>query len=451
MHFVQGLLTARAHIAFLVGLGLSLGVVWQIERHAPRAATTGIVDFRALVELPQLAQPKLAAVGVPLSDAELTMARTAWRYFENNTQAATGFVNSVDKYPSTTLWDLGSYAMALLAAADLGIIDNTTATARETALLKSLAAVPLVEGRLPNKAYDTRTLHMVDYANRESPRGIGWSSIDIARLGVPLTILAWRHPEQTAAVKAVLAHLHLNDAVRAGALEGADRRADGSLRLVQEGRFGYEQYAAKSLFLFGLDVSRAIRYDVGVRVVDVSDQAIAYDARLPKDYGNTHNAVLSEPYLLEALEFGLTEVTSPLTASVYSAQRNHFAETHHLTAVSEDNIDRAPWFVYNSVLNGMKAWAAFAPDGTDASTHKTLSTKAAVGWAYLYDDDYAHALRAAVVELQDPARGFYSGRYDNDGAINRAITSNTNAVVLEALWYKKRGPLVAASRQTVTP
>ena len=43
-----------------------------------------------------------------LTDVEMSLARTAWKYFENNYQPATGFVNAVDNYPSSTMWDLAS-------------------------------------------------------------------------------------------------------------------------------------------------------------------------------------------------------------------------------------------------------------------------------------------------------------------------------------------------------
>lgn len=38
-----------------------------------------------------------------LVDPELEAARIAWRYFERNYQPATGFVNSVEGYASTTM------------------------------------------------------------------------------------------------------------------------------------------------------------------------------------------------------------------------------------------------------------------------------------------------------------------------------------------------------------
>ena len=444
--FFRGLMAARAHLGFLVGLGAAMALIWQVERSVPPPVAPGVEDFARLLETGEASGPKRRPTSVPLTAEEQAWARTAWRYFENNHVPATGLVNSVDRYPSTTLWDLGSYWMALLAARDLGLIDAPVFEARMEQLLGGLSRMALVDGRLPNKAYNTETLAMVDYDNAAAAGGIGWSSLDVARLAVPATITSWSHPRFTPQVSRLLASWRLEEAVRGGQLQGAARGKDGTLELVQEGRYGYEQYGAKSLFLLGLDVSRAIRYDVGVEVMDVGGQRIAFDARLPAAHGGTHNAVLSEPYLLEAIELGLDSTTGPLAEAVYLAQERRFRATGTLTAVSEDNVDRPPYFVYYSVLNDRQPWAAFSPDGKDASAHRALSLKAAMGWSYVFEDAYSDQLRREVSTLFDPERGWYSGRYEADGTPNRAITANTNGIVLEALWYRARGPLMNAAR-----
>jgi hypothetical protein len=447
MSFTRGFLAARAHMAFLLGLAGALGLIYMLEHRKPEAVVAGFDDWEKALSMQEAdaAAAPLQPTGVALTEFERERARIAWRYFENNYQPTTGLVNSVDKFPSATLWDLGSYAMALLAAEDLGLLEPAAFEDRLTRLLTALTDLPLVDGKLPNKAYDTRSGAMVDYANNPSPTGIGWSAIDIARMAVPLNLISWRHPTHTAAVSRILSKWSLPSLASRGQMQGATRRKAG-LELVQEGRFGYEQYAAKSLFLLGTDVSRAVRYDLDVEVRRVEGQAIASDSRSPATHGGTHNAVLSEPYILEALEFGLNSTTRPLARAVYAAQVNRAQHTGKLVAASEDNLDRAPYFVYNTVLNGGVAWAAFTPDGADASAHRTFSVKAAMGWSYVFGGAYAEKLRAASAELVDPERGFYSGRYDADGTPNKAITANTNAVVLESLWYRLRGPLLSSAR-----
>jgi len=441
----SGLRAARPHLAFLVGLGAALTIMWQVRDATSPAPGTAPAPAPDLVHRLGLHERLAVRATQPLGDRELAQARIAWRYFENNYVADTGLVSATDKDASATLWDLGSYMMAILAARDLGVISAEVGHDRLSRLLDTLARLPLVDG-LPNKVYDTRTLRMVDYQNREVAAGLGWSAIDIARLSVPLSLAVWRDPDLTPRIRALLASWALAKTVSAGRLQGAMRSPTGALELVQEGRLGYEQYAAQAMALLGLDVETAARWDLAAAVTSVAGQPIAYDARMPQNHAGTHNAVVSEPFLLLAFELGLGATSGAIAETVYLAQRAHARQTGRLVAVSEDSIDRPPYFVYNSVLNGGVAWAALTPEGVDAAAHRTLSTKAAFGWGHLYRDTYAGELLERAAALNDPERGFFAGVYDADGKTNTALSANTNGLILESLWYETRGPLLREGR-----
>ncbi len=109
MNFMRGLLAARSHLAFLLGLAIALLIVQGVRRMTGEAGTGGggreetVHSFQQELKLPDKLYP-LRPTGAPLTEAELRWARSAWSYFEKNTQPATGQVNSVDCYPSTTLW-----------------------------------------------------------------------------------------------------------------------------------------------------------------------------------------------------------------------------------------------------------------------------------------------------------------------------------------------------------
>ncbi len=437
----RGLRAARPHLAFLIGLSGALLIMWQVS-----AATTESVKPR--VELAAKLRGKesvrLRARG-DLSPAQLEQARIAWRYFERNT-ADSGLVNSVDKYESTTMWDTGSYLMGVLAARELGLLPAEAARQRIDRALDALGRLPLLEG-LPNKAYHTKTLAMVNYDNTPAKDGIGWSAIDVARLSVPLTIVVWSDPQLAPKVRALLRSWALDRLVLAGRMQGSYRNPAGKLLLVQEGRIGYEQYAAQALTLLGVDVEDALRWDQTTGVTRASGVAIPYDLRLPENYAGTHNAVVSEPFLLTAFEMGLSPTAGLMTQSLFLAQRSRSRELGKPVAVSEDNLDRPPYFVYNSLYNGRTPWVAFAPDGADASGHRSLSTKAAFGWGLLFEDPYAEQLLSAIAKVYDAERGWYSGVYDADGKINKSITANTNGIILEALWYRAKGPLIRAGQR----
>lgn len=437
MSFVRGLLAGRSHLAFLVGLGAAVATVKAVGGvGAPvrpwDAFAASAPDAR---DLPLREQ-------APLSREEETLARAAWRYFERNTDARTGLTASVKGHPSTTMWDLGSQLFAVLAAEDLGLVTPAEASRRLGRAVSSLGSIPLCEGLLPNKAYDTRTLAMVEYDGRPAPGGVGWSALDVARVLVPLRLVTLRHPELTERVRGAVSRWNLENLTDGAELRGATRRPEGALETNQEGRLGYEQYAARALLPWGVLAPAALDHRAHLAVAEVGGQMVPTDDRAPRDHGGTHAAVLSEPWILGAMEDGFDAVTLPMARAVLRAQERRFAATGKLTAVSEDALDRAPWFAYSAILNGDDRWTAVAPDGEADPANLTFSTKAAVAWGVLFDGSYPDRLLAEARELVADGEGLYAGRHDATGEVNRIVALNTNAVVLEALAYRVHGPLL---------
>ena len=309
-----------------------------------------------------------------LNDEERKWAEIAWTYFKNNTIEETGLVNSVDGYTASTLWDTSSYLMGLISAYKLGIVEHEEFDSRIKKALNSLAILPLFDGKLPNKSYNTRTLKMVDYTNQATAKGIGWSAIDIGRVLVPLNILIWSYPEYQKEVRSVIGAWDFDALLKEGVMYGTEVKENGDIKYVQEGRLGYEEYAAKSLMLMGLDVSIAAQYFDHVNMISIDGVEIATDSRRPELY-HAHNYVVSEPYILDGVEYGWDYISEELAHRVYDAQKRRYKRTGILTAVSEDNIDVAPYFVYNTVFTDGKEWNAITEAGEDASEFKSLSVK----------------------------------------------------------------------------
>jgi len=433
MSFKSNLLKARSHIVFILALLTAFGLVTYIERMDFENRVSSRVNVKNDIEI-EVPEPR------KLSPQEQEWARIAWRYFENNTIENTGLANSVDKFTSTTMWDTASYMMALISVQRLSIISEQTFEARMSSLLASLAALDLFEDTLPNKAYNTINLEMVNYQNKTSEQGIGWSAIDIGRIMVPLNILVWHYPEFTPKVRAVVDHWRLVAMVKDGSMYGAIREGNKT-EYLQEGRLGYEEYAAKSMQLMGFDVSEALDYQAWINFVRIYGINIATDSRRPEEF-TAHNYVVSEPYILDGLEYGWDQISQQFSNRVYKVQEARFKDTGILTAVSEDNIDEAPYFVYNTVFTDGKTWNTITEDGADASDYKSLSTKAAFGWHALYETNYTQKLVDAVSKLHDKDKGWYSGLYEKNGEPNKALTANTNGIILESLAYKVLGPLL---------
>lgn len=444
----ENLVRARSNIIFILALAVGFGLVMWIERNSEPAdgqspppagrtwgpgAETRVVTFSR--DAPAIPAPR------PLEAQEREWAQVAWKYFENNTNQKTGLVNSVDKYEASTMWDTASYLLALVSADRLRLIARAEFDSRMAKALESLGSIPLFDAALPNKSYGTGTLAMVDYRNQPSADGIGWSAIDIGRMLVPLSIVTWNHPQHGEAVQRVLARWDMERLVRDGMLYGAALSEGEPVQLLQEGRLGYEQYAAKAVALLGLDVAEALDYRGQLEYVEVYGVSLPHDRRDALKTGG-HNYVVSEPYVLDGLEFGWDRVSREFAWRVYRAQEERFRRTGRLTAVTEDHIDQAPYFIYNTVYANGKAWNAMTEKGDDASRLRTLSVKAAFGWHALYRSDYTSQLVGAVAKLFDPQRGWYAGLYEESGQPNRAVTANTNAIVLESLAFIATGKLL---------
>ncbi|MCQ1057784.1 DUF3131 domain-containing protein [Photobacterium sp. DNB23_23_1] len=436
MEFKQAVVNARHHIVFLFGLLTALVIAFNIETR-DYGHILGNITFEATEEIP-VRESRV------LSEEEFVWANTAWTYFENNYQENTGLVNSVDGYPSTTMWDTASYLMGLLAAEKLNIISQSTFELRMEKVLHTLARLPLIDGKLPNKAYNTQTVQMVDYQNQPVENGIGWSAIDIGRILVPLNIMVWQYPKFNTHVNAVLNHWDVGVMIKDGYLYGSRPQQDGGteMELVQEGRIGYEEYASKAMSLMGRDVFNAMKYIDYLEMRNIDGVEIPTDLRDPAKF-HAHNYVVSESYILDSLEFGADSVSKIFAHRVYKAQENRYERTGILTAVSEDNVDEAPYFVYNTVFSDGKEWNAITDQGDDASHLKTLSTKAAFGWYALYETAYTDLLIEDAKDLFSEEKGWYSGRYEDDGRVNKAITANTNGIVLESLAYIENGALLS--------
>ena len=428
--FKENLVRARSHIVFIAGILTALALISFFEDMPYSYGKYSLKKTTQLLELPP--QRELTA-------QEMQWARTAWRYFENNTIEQTGMVNSVDGYTASTMWDTSSYLMGLISAYKLGIVDTAEFNSRIRKVLISMTNMPLYEGKLPNKSYNTISMQMVDYKNQPTEKGIGWSALDIGRVLVPLNILIWQYPQHNQAVKKLIRAWDFKALIKDGTMYGA-LYENGETLMLQEGRLGYEEYVSKSFNLMGLDVSEAIKYNDYMKLVNIMGINVATDNRSP-DIFKALNYVDSEPYILDGVEFGWDHNSYELSYRVFKVQEQRYIKTGILTAVSKDNLDREPYFIYNTVFTSGKAWNTITEEGVSMPHLKTLSTKAVIGWHMVYENEYTSKLIQKLPFLFDPKKGWYSGMYEQTGEVNKAITCNSNGIILEALAYKKFGVL----------
>lgn len=444
---MAGPIQSAALAIALIGLGAVVSAVLDLSRAAPATPS-------AAAEAPSLAPPANPfGRHDALTADELKMARIAWSYFERATQPKTGLVNAVGDYPSTTMWDTASYLSGLVAAHELGLIDRRSFDRRTMQVLATLRNLDLFRGDLPNKAYNTKTGEMVDYANK--PGELGYSALDIGRLLVWLKIIKERYPHLAGAVDNVVLRWSFCDVLdKDGQLIGATVDKDGKPQFRQEGRLGYEEYAAKGFQLWGFDTTEASRAEP-YQMLRIDGLDVPADARDPRVF-KSQNYVLSEGWLLEGLELnwdlagdrsGQPGVASDgwradFADRIYAVQEHRFQDTGILTARSEHQVEGAPYFVYDAIFADGYAWNTLDPAQGAQPDRAAVSTKAAVAMWALWDTDYTQLLFDHVASQGEPGKGMDEGIYENGSGPIPLQTANNNGIILAALLYKVQGPIL---------
>ncbi|MGB1235756.1 MAG: DUF3131 domain-containing protein [Planktomarina sp.] len=389
-----------------------------------------------------------------LTDREMTAARMAWKYFENFTQADTGLANSVGNYPSTTLWDTASYIAGATAAYELCIIEKPEFDRRMMQLLTTVKELELFRGEMPNKVYNTQTGAKVDYGNK--PGEIGFSALDIGRYLVWMRILKNRYPYLANTIDSTLLKWDYSNAVDSeGALWGAylDKET-GETVYAQEGRLGYEEYAAKGYALWGFQPRLAHRAEPFL-TASIFGVQVPYDGRDPRVF-HSQNYVVTESYLQDGLELGFDlphDDSSPEWLStdgwraefadrIYQVQENRWAQTGFMTARSEHNVKGAPYFTYDTIFSDGYPWNTVTPRGDYVPDHAAVASKAALGLWALWDTPYTDALYDATIELYDPEKGMYEGLYERGQGRVEIFTANNNGIILTSLLHKVQGPIL---------
>jgi hypothetical protein len=281
--------------------------------------------------------------------------------------------------------------------------------------------------------------------NTPDPKGIsGWSALDMARFLVALHIMRSHYPEYSEKINRIVTRWNLSKLVKDGWLNGAITAAKGGITEVQEGRLGYEQYAAQSLKLWNIQAENALN-NPPIKPVQVDGITLQVDKRNFKNSGAT-NYLTNDPYLLWGLELGLSDAIKPQVQNLLKVQAQRFQRTGILTAVNEDSLDRPPYFLYYSVFANDESWQAVNTRGKAYPQLRFISTKAGFSWfALMPNEPYTKRLRDFVQNLVNKNQGYLSGRYENPKlGVNASVDVNTNAIILESLLYQARGrrPLV---------
>lgn len=428
------LLLSTAALATPAACEQTAGPEREVQRVGTNAAATAASSPTS--ERPPPASPE---------DIELyrEAAAHAWEFVVRNTDPRTGLVGALPKYPYATTWDIGSGLAALYAAYELDLIDRADYDERMRRMLGTLRQAGLVGDVAYNKFYSIRTGAMVDRREDSTDAGFGWSVTDLGRLLIWLRIIEENHPQHADAARAVARRIRFEPIVQDGYLYGGEI-GDGGVVTYQEGKVGYEQYAASGFELWGHPARHALDLHANTRPILVGGHELLADTR-------GHNKLTSEPFVLMGLEVGWSPRVRRLAERMLAAQKERFKETGQITIVSEDAVNVPPhYFYYYCIHCNGEAFSVDAP-GTyrRLDAPRWVSTKAAFAWHALLPGDYTRRALEAVQPAFRPGRGWSSGIFEKNGEPTGSENINTHAVILESALYLERGrPLLhAGSKQ----
>lgn len=361
-------------------------------------------------------------------------ARAAWAYVSREATPR-GLVGATKNYPYLTVWDMASTLAAAYAARELGFINSARYKAFVGRTLTSLENIDLYDGAAYNRMYSANTGAMVDNQAQVSTRGGGWSALDHGRLLVWLKIVAGRDADLAPRAQRIVSRLDMARIVKDGYMQGEEISArTGASRAYNEGRLGYEQYAAEGFALWGAPVGKALDFSTNGRPFTMSGQTLLRD-------GRGGDVLTSEPFVMMGLELGWkNDAWRQLALAVLAVQEARFRETGIVTMVSEDAIPVAPaYFYYYVLFHGDKPFAVTTVSGTESDSFpRWVSAKAAFGYHALAPSAYTwRALQ--TVQWAGSKDGWTAGVYEGTRNSTKTFNLNTAAIVLESAAYMRRG------------
>ncbi len=384
--------------------------------------------------------PSMTAAPALSPDQQIApqMARQSWEYFRQNSHAETGLVDGRAGQSRVTMADVAATLAAIVSARELDVIPAAEFDQRLEKLLDSLAQLPLYEGALPHRAYNAKTLSPIDASldvpldpqSADPAQPAGWSVLEIGRLARWLKIVATRYPQWQSKIDQIWQSWQVDQLTESGYLYEVTPQHGASI-YQQQGRLGYESYAAYGLRLWGLPVQAALDVRANVQFVNLYGQAVPIDTR-PDQLASPN---VSDPYLLDGIETGFQALPKGYADRILAAQTARYKATQMLTAVAQDGLDRAPFNLTNTFYAQQKPWQSLNQQN-NYHDFRFVSTKAAIGWHVLYHNDYTQKLYQLAQGLGSD-RGVYSGFYERLNQPNQALTADTNALVLTSLLYQK--------------
>ncbi|HEX6559306.1 MAG TPA: DUF3131 domain-containing protein, partial [Longimicrobiales bacterium] len=358
---------ARCSVAAAATLLISAAfVAGRSERLTTEASAETLTGETLSQAAPPARRVELANEAAFFDDA----AAVAWKQFNGLWIERSGLASATPHYSRLTPWDIGSVIAANFSAHRLGLLGAAAYEQRMRTTLRTLATMPLYRDAVFHKMYFAEDARMAGRNGRVSRTGYGWSATDLGRLLNWLHIVALNEPQFAADVERIVKRIDFAETTGGGYLWGGLLGTHGKLWKFQEGRIGYEQYAAAGFRSYGAAVENALDMQKNARPVRVMGVQVLADTR-------GLDRLNSEPFVLMGIELGFTRDMQQLARNVLAAQEARYRKTGKLTMVSEDAVSVPPYyFYYYCVLcNGRAFTVDVAETGKQLNGPRWVSTK----------------------------------------------------------------------------
>lgn len=373
----------------------------------------------------------------PLSSAILEQdAETAWRYFDAarlgpNSAMVFGTAmrigESVEGWPFSTMWDVGSLLLAHLEAYRIGLI----AEARFGGAVVAVRDMLLRDQR--RGAQRPLPPIVVDLASGQRAED-GCDAIDVGRLLVALRAIE-DFSQAEFGLQRLVDGWTLGDVIRGGDLHNV---SGDDFTLVQAN--SYAAYAAKGFRLWNFHVNDPYS---DVVVEGRFDRTVEFLGDVA-----ARGRIATEPHATEEIELGASPVTSAIIDILYSAQLQRFNDTGIVTAISEGPIDREPWFTYEGFQLDLDGYGAFVVDLSREDPRfknlrfveavRRVSTKACFLLRATRPGAYTSHLHRFARSYGQNTMGFSSGISELTGRALRTSDVNNSAIILESVGHMLR-------------
>lgn len=431
-----------AIVAIASAVTINCGSANASDDSLPKAATPSV----SANEIPAYA-PRPLRKPVPVDRATQdayfdAAARAAWAQVNAMYHPQTGLVKAQPTWDYPTAWDIASALASYYAARGLGYISDEEYRQRASRLLETMRKARLYEGIAYGRNYDAKTGELVGPDQKPHQNGTGFSAMDLGRLLVILGIVA-RNDEQLAdAARAVATRIDPKRVIRNGYLIGTELNKQRRPEAYQEGRLGYEQYAAAGFALWNMSASGALSAKSNAKKATVLGIPVTADRR-------GLDRLTSEPFIMHGLELGWSPEMREMAWQTLSAQAARYATTGKMTMASEDAINLAPhYFYYYCVYCSGKPFVInIHTPGVDLNSPRWVSTKTAFAWHALLPSEYTWLATQAVKPALNQKSGWATGVFEDSNKSTDTYSLNTAALILEAALYRKTGkPLIAQAR-----